>query len=513
MALPPPDEDPRTSQAIGPNKLATGATAGASTGASTGALAGGRGGAVAANAAAGPAQGAGQAATSSQNALYDAADTVIHGAQGAWDGLTGALDDTFSAEQVKGPAPGQWGAPGTVAAGYNQGALARGSEVNAGMTSTANNLRGQATYAGQRAAPTTNWAGADRYGAYADSSRNVANNLVNQAGQSAGQDQQLYRLNQFANSGPGPSQAQAQLQAAQDANQRSALSLARSGRGAGDSASALRDAAFTNAQTGAQTGQAMAQLRAQEEAQFRQQQLQALEAAMGGSTAIRGADTAAAQVAQGTRAQDIQAQGQAMDRSQFDTQTQQTQTQLNDSLRLGLNDDAFGYTNLGQQTELDYAQLGQNALNSQADYELQQQQMALDAAKANQSADLEKDSGLTGLISSGVGAVAGLFSDERAKDLEQREAALADALETVGNAPGYSYRYKNPGMPGAKSGRMVGPMAQDIERGPLGDSIVSDTPQGKMVDPGRLEMVNTSAITELNHKVKALEEALGRRVA
>ncbi len=60
---------------------------------------------------------------------------------------------------------------------------------------------------------------------------------------------------------------------------------------------------------------------------------------------------------------------------------------------------------------------------------------------------------------------------------------------------------------------MVGPMAQDIERGPLGDSIVMDTPRGKMLDKGRLEAVNTSAITELNNKVKALEAALGRRAA
>ena len=36
--------------------------------------------------------------------------------------------------------------------------------------------------------------------------------------------------------------------------------------------------------------------------------------------------------------------------------------------------------------------------------------------------------------------------------------------ETVGNAPGYSYRYKNPDQPGAKRGRMVGPMAQDIAK-------------------------------------------------
>jgi hypothetical protein len=105
------------------------------------------------------------------------------------------------------------------------------------------------------------------------------------------------------------------------------------------------------------------------------------------------------------------------------------------------------------------------------------------------------------------------LSDERLKEIEGREEALSAALETVGNAPAYSYRYKDPHAPGAKPGRMVGPMAQDLERGPLGDSVVDDTPGGKMVNTGRLEMVNSSAITELNRKIEALEAALGRKVA
>jgi hypothetical protein len=534
MALPNEDEDAEYSGSFGQSQAAIGAG-----NAERDAAASGIPAAVAIDnaqqgVAVGGAQAGGQAAHDAENAIYSGADSVIHGIQDAWGGMKSALSDTFSAEQVSGPEKGQWGTPGTVASGYNQAAVQQGLDRNASMTAqgqaigqqmgqTSNSLLGQAGAAGNRAAPATNWAGADRYASQADSSRNLANKLVNQAGQSAGQDLQLQALNQFAQSGPGPSQAQAQLLAAQDANDRSALSLARSGRGAGDSASALRDAAFSNAQSQAQTGQSMAQLRAQEQAAFRQQQLQALESAMGGAGQIRSADATAAQLAQGTRSQDLQAQGQAADQAKFNTQTQQNQTSMNDALKLGLQNNALGFAsegnatnlgfqNLGQQAEIDYAQLGQNALNSQADYELQQQQMTLDAAKANQQADLEKDSGITGLASSAAGALFAL-SDERAKDLEDKESALADALETVGNAPGYSYRYKDPSQPGAKGGRMVGPMAQDIERGPLGDSIIADTPQGKMVDEGRLEMVNTSAITELNHKVKALEAALGKRAA
>lgn len=54
---------------------------------------------------------------------------------------------------------------------------------------------------------------------------------------------------------------------------------------------------------------------------------------------------------------------------------------------------------------------------------------------------------------------------------------------------------------------MVGPMAQDLERGPLGDTLVKDTPQGKMVDTGRLTMVNSSAIAEMQRQLEALGSA------
>lgn len=536
-------------------------------------------------------------------------------------GTIGApLSDAFSAETVGGPKAGGWGQAGTQAAGYNANAVTRGQGLNtariqqgigalntataqgqqaaAQSGQTATNLLGQAGTAGTRAAPTTNYAGADHYASMADSSRNTANDLVSQAGSSAQQDAQLAALNNFASQGPGASAAQAQLAQAGDAAQLSALSMARSGRGAGDSAAALRDAMFSNAQTQGTTAGQMAQLRATEEATHRQQQLQALDAAMGGAGAIRGADTAAAQVAQGTRAQDLQAQQQAAGQSQFNTTTQQNQTQMNDALKLGMTDAALGFTsegnqtnlgfqnmgnqtnlgfaNLGQQAETDYAQLGQNALTSQADYELQQQQMKLEADKANQQADLEKDSGITGMLSSAVGGLFALsdeekkkdikrtrdvaswlsgapgsprgssiasgfasglkwgsdlreqemndaettakaqrdsevaLSDERAKELEARESALADALDTVGNAPGYSYKYKNPDQPGAKHGTQVSSMAQDLERGALGDRVVFDTPQGKMVNYEEVVKMTPGAITELNRKVKALEAALGR---
>lgn len=74
-------------------------------------------------------------------------------------------------------------------------------------------------------------------------------------------------------------------------------------------------------------------------------------------------------------------------------------------------------------------------------------------------------------------------------------------------APGYSYEYKDPTMPGAAPGRHVGPMAQDLER-TAGAASVIDTPQGKMVDIPRLTMAHSAAISEQQRKVMALEQQL-----
>ncbi len=73
---------------------------------------------------------------------------------------------------------------------------------------------------------------------------------------------------------------------------------------------------------------------------------------------------------------------------------------------------------LGEQSNLAHQQLGQHALDQQAQYELAQQQMQIEAAKANQAADLEKDGGIIGMVGSVIGGAA--MSDERSKKEIQR---------------------------------------------------------------------------------------------
>lgn len=71
-------------------------------------------------------------------------------------------------------------------------------------------------------------------------------------------------------------------------------------------------------------------------------------------------------------------------------------------------------------------------------------------------------------------------------------------------ARGYSYEYKDPERHGV--GRFYGPMAQDLEKTPAGASVVKRAPDGtKMVDTSRLSLVNTSAISEQQRKLQALQ--------
>lgn len=74
-------------------------------------------------------------------------------------------------------------------------------------------------------------------------------------------------------------------------------------------------------------------------------------------------------------------------------------------------------------------------------------------------------------------------------------------------AAGYSYEYKDPDRFG--QGRFYGPIAQDLEKTPAGASTVKKAPDGtKMVDTSRLSLVNTSAISEQQKRMDALEKQL-----
>jgi hypothetical protein len=100
------------------------------------------------------------------------------------------------------------------------------------------------------------------------------------AGPQGGQTADTYQaLRDFAAQGPGPSAAENQLRQGQDANVAAQVALARSGRNAGDSAQAMRQAQFQIADIGQRTNADAATLRANEAANWRGQQMSALGAA------------------------------------------------------------------------------------------------------------------------------------------------------------------------------------------------------------------------------------------
>ncbi len=83
------------------------------------------------------------------------------------------------------------------------------------------------------------------------------------------------------------------------------------------------------------------------------------------------------------------------------------------------------------------------------------------------------------------------------------------ALQAIKAAPGFSYQYKQPGAPGAAAGTHYGPMAQDLEKTPMGASTVIQAPNGtKMVDTGRLSLVNTAALHAQQQELDDLQRKL-----
>ncbi len=65
-----------------------------------------------------------------------------------------------------------------------------------------------------------------------------------------------------------------------------------------------------------------------------------------------------------------------------------------------------------------------------------------------------------------------------------------------------AFDYKDPQRDGA--GRHVGVLAQDLERGGLGNMVV-DTPQGKMVDTKQASMAGLAGLADHNERIRALE--------
>ncbi len=336
----------------------------------------------------------------------------------------------------------------------------------------------------------------------------------------------LDRLRGFYEGGPGPSAAEAQMRQGQDANMAQSIALARSGRGSGGNANAMRNAAFSNAAGNQQMNQQLGVLRANENEAFQQRRL----AAMGLEQSTIG----------GMRGQDIGQQGQHLGFAQGQAGLGLGYGQLGAQYQQIGNQAQLGFEGMGNQTGLGYAglenqsnQFGEslrNKINTDAAGFSLNSQMANANLSAGHAATEQRqtaaDQAYTGsLLASGAQAAKGWtsgtgggganppseadpWSDVRAKkNIEpatQAQVFGQGAGPDLRQAQGYAYDYKDPNSPHAAPGRQVGPMAQDLP-----PSVTQRGPDGKLsVDPARLTLVNTAAVSELQRRTDELEKLL-----
>lgn len=106
----------------------------------------------------------------------------------------------------------------------------------------------------------------------------------------------------------------------------------------------------------------------------------------------------------------------------------------------------------------------------------------------------------------GLGALGMALSDENEKkDKSGGEGKVKGFLDAL---QAYTYKYKNPEH---GEGQQLGVMAQDLEKTPIGKSMVVDTPEGKMVDYGKAGGVMLANQAMLHDRLSQLEKAFQSR--
>lgn len=327
----------------------------------------------------------------------------------------------------------------------------------------------------------------------------------------------LGRLRSFYERGPGPSAAEAQLRAGQDANARNAMSIARTG---GGSPSAARAAIRAAAAGGAQTNQAAATLRAQEDANWRQTQLSAMGAEQSGLQNVRAGDMGAMGTHIGAAGQAYGAAGNAANNALGYSGLGAQYMGMNAQTRMGAEGMANAQQQFGESSRQSIlgTQLAADANRYGADKGVQ-----VGMAGIQQRQDAANMAMAGSLIGTGVNYLGQQqASDLRAKEniqptsaadiINRLDASYARESADVGPrtdlrpAGSYSYEYRDPARHGA--GSYVGPMAQELEQSAAAGAVGMAPDGTKTVDPGRLTMVNTSAISEQQKRIDRLEQML-----
>jgi len=179
------------------------------------------------------------------------------------------------------------------------------------------------------------------------------------------------------------------------------------------------------------------------------------------------------------------------------------------------------YMNVGTMNQMNAAELAEQRRIADANVALRNQEILHDSqgeqqAFANQMALASgKAGGQTALANmygqqgqANMGAAAGIGMAIAASDIRAKEdiaPADLDIDEFLNEITGYKYNYKDPEKHG--KGRRLGVMAQDLEKSPMGETMVEEMEDGvKGIDSTKALHAVLASVGRLNDKVKKLEE-------
>lgn len=189
----------------------------------------------------------------------------------------------------------------------------------------------------------------------------------------------------------------------------------------------------------------------------------------------------------------------------FNAGAQADQTLAGQQLQAGLLGQEAQWGVAGAELGLARDQMLQSALLGAGGLEAGIYNTQFGGALTNAQLAQQQQQGILGA----AGGVAAAFSDER---LKTNISDGSEATENLLNAlQGYEYEYKEPQKPGRFEGKMLGPMAQALEKSEIGKTFVHETPEGKLVDFGRMVPALASSLNHVNNKIDRLAEALKKK--
>jgi len=296
--------------------------------------------------------------------------------------------------------------------------------------------------------------------------------------------------------GKAPSLAEEQLKAASNRTLAQQLAAAQTGRG-GSAAARERQLAKSQARSRREVSEQSAQARLQEQAIAEQTLAQQLAQQRGQEIELAAGDRASAQALQNLLVQEnLGVQG--LNLSGFQSAAQQ-RSGLITNVGSGLAG-VFSRSDENSKTKIKR----ESSKSEGGSKDKKSFSKFMEGFSKNKTKESASDSTGKSTAQSAISKISAM-SDERSKnvtkDKDFNPKSFLDAIKP------YSYEYKDSSAPGAGEGRFLSPMAQDIEKaGPVGQSMVMDTPQGKMVDYGKGFGAILAAQAHLNERLSELEK-------